>query len=378
MNTPAICRARWAEPRSAPLISVVAVVAACLAVAACSRSPAPHPVAAPAGGPARAEHYRPQDGGPGLRMLREAAKAASGTSYQGVEMVSAWGVTGDSTMIADVWHRSGGDTLVRAAAAGAVSRGKPSVSDDADSQAPEGVLGITRKLVSLIGDNYDLSYAGPGSADSRPAEVVDAWREDGRLAARFWLDKATSLPLRRELYDTGAHLIAEDVFIDLKTGPAAVDAVPASAAPVTVPHPIPLASLAGFRVSGWPAPASLPGGLSLFEAGRDTTNSGPGLDLGYSDGLFVISVFVQRGDLAPKLAGWRKISIGRRTLYAGQTGQRSLTWSGRGFVFTVLADAPPDTLDRAVRTLPYTAPPGFWGRLSRGFGRLASWANPFG
>jgi hypothetical protein len=43
-----------------------------------------------------------------------------------------------------------------------------------------------------------------------------------------------------------------------------------------------------------------------------------------------------------------------------------------------MADAPAATLDKAVGTLPYTAPPpGFWGRLSRGFGRLASWVNPF-
>jgi CRISPR/Cas system-associated protein Cas5 (RAMP superfamily) len=42
-----------------------------------------------------------------------------------------------------------------------------------------------------------------------------------------------------------------------------------------------------------------------------------------------------------------------------------------------MADAPPATLNQAVDTLPYDPPTGFWGRLSRGFGRLASWANPF-
>ena len=57
---------------------------------------------------------------------------------------------------------------------------------------------------------------------------------------------------------------------------------------------------------------------------------------------------------------------------------RSVTWSGQGFVFTVMADAPSATLDQAVAALPYDAPRGFWGRLSNGFTRLARLANPFG
>jgi sigma-E factor negative regulatory protein RseB len=91
----------------------------------------------------------------------------------------------------------------------------------------------------------------------------------------------------------------------------------------------------------------------------------------------VVSVFMQRGDLPAKLTGWQKITLDGRDVYTGEPDQRSITWAGRGFVFTVMADAPPATLNQAVDTLPYDPPPGFWGRLSRGFGRLASWANPF-
>jgi hypothetical protein len=42
-----------------------------------------------------------------------------------------------------------------------------------------------------------------------------------------------------------------------------------------------------------------------------------------------------------------------------------------------MADAPRATLDQALVTLPYDPPRGFWGRLSRGFGRMATMANPF-
>ena len=367
----------------ATLAAMMALLAPCLLVTACTRAAAPaagsrEPAPSGSSGPAGLKPSPPRDGGPGLQLLQEAAQAGARVSYQGVEMVSAWGVDGNTTMIADVWHRSGGDTLVQAATAGTVSQGRQaSVSDDTDSQAPEGVLGVTAQLVALLGANYDLAYLGSGSADSRPALVVDAWRENGTLAARYWLDQATKLPLRREVFDASAHLIGEDVFIDLKVGAAA-----AAAAPAARPAPSPGTQLTDVDVSqwrarGWPVPGALPGGLTLFEAGKAATSSGDVLDLGYSDGLFVVSVFVQRGDLPAQLSGWQKITLGGRDVYTGQPDQRSITWAGRGFVFTVMADAPPATLDKAVHTLPYDRPPGFWGRLSRGLHRLASWANPF-
>jgi len=369
--------------------ALMAVLVPCLLVAACSRVVTP--AAGSGGGSPPASPGRPdfrppppRDGGPGLQLLRQAAQAGARVSYQGVEMVSAWGATGDTTVIANVWHHSGGDTLVQAAAAGAGPAGQgqqASVSDDTDSQAPEGVLGVTGQLVALLAAHYDLAYLGPGSADSRPAKVVEARREDGTLAARFWLDQVTRLPLRREVFDSGAHLVSEDVFIDLKVGAAAANsgpAGPAGAVQQAVPGTrLTAADVTRMRARGWPVPGALPGGLSLFEAGSAATRSGQLLNLGYSDGLFVVSVFMQRGDLPSTLAGWQKITLDGREVYTGRPDQRSITWDGRGFVFTVMADAPRATLDQAVNTLPYNAPPGFWKRLSRGFGRLASWVNPF-
>ena len=102
------------------------------------------------------------------------------------------------------------------------------------------------------------------------------------------------------------------------------------------------------------------------------------LDLGYSDGLSVVSVFEQRGDLAARLAGWQQAKVDGHVIYVAEPDQRSLTWSGRGMVYTVMADAPAQTVDAVVGALPHDGPPGFWKRMSRGFVRLASWVNPFG
>jgi sigma-E factor negative regulatory protein RseB len=361
----------------APLASVAAVVfvaGPCLLVSGCTDRPA-RGTAATGGPAAELKPSAPEDGGPGLKLLEEAASAGSNVSYQGVEMVSSMGVSGNSTVVANVWHRSGGDTLVQSAAAGAMAAGAPAdVSDDTDSQAPEGVLGLTGQLVALLGSNYDLAYTGTSSADNRPALMVEAVREDGSLAARFWLDSVTKLPLRREVFDAKAHLVGEDVFINLTVGSAVAE----PAATPTAAQQLTAVDVTQMRARGWPVPGQLPGRLTLFEAGQTSTSSGTVLDLGYSDGLFAVSIFVQRGDLAPKLAGYQKITLDGRDVYADQPDHHSVTWAGQGFVFTVMADAPSATLDQAVAALPYDAPRGFWGRLSNGFTRLARLANPFG
>ncbi|HEX4253769.1 MAG TPA: sigma-E factor regulatory protein RseB domain-containing protein [Streptosporangiaceae bacterium] len=366
--------------RLASLAAIAFVAAPCLLLAGCAdRSGRPATAASSAAAdeapPNDLKPAAAQDGGPGLQLLQQAARAGSDVSYRGVEMVSSMGVNGNTTMVANVWHRSGGNTLVQSASDGTAGSARPvSLSDDTNSQAPEGVLGLTGQLVALLGSNYDLAYVGASSVDNRPALVVQAVREDGTLAAQFWLDSATKLPLRREVYDSSANLIGEDVFIDLTVGSAVAQPAAASASAV---QRLTAVDVTQMRNRGWPVPGELPGKLALFQAGDTTTSSGTVLDLGYSDGLFVVSIFVQRGDLAPKLTGYQKITLDGRDVYAGQPDQRSVTWAGQGFVFTVMADAPPAALDKAVDALPYDAPPGFWGRLSNGFGRLARLANPF-
>ena len=315
-------------------------------------------------------------------LLTQAAQAAVLTSYQGEEIISHWGTadTG-SVLVSDIWHASGGQTVTQTLAAGTNSSSEPYLSADTDAQWPEGVLGVTTQLVRLLEAHYVVAYAGAGAADNRTAQVVEAWRENGSLAARFWLDDATKLPLERQVFDTAAHVISEDVFINVR-----FTKQPAAAGPAQGPSdpdgpwtdPLAAPQLLALRKSGWLVPAELPGGLSLFTGAQTPTETGTVLDLGYSDGLSVVSLFEQRGDLAAKLAGWQKITVAGHVIYATEPDQRSLTWSSRGMVYTVMADAPAQTVDTVIGALPHDRPPTFWKRMSRGFARLASWANPFG
>jgi sigma-E factor negative regulatory protein RseB len=325
-----------------------------------------------------------------VRLLAQAAQAAIVTSYQGEEVVTRWSAGSGSVLVANIWHVSGGRTVTQTLDAGASFSSEPYLSSDTDGQAPEGVLGVTASLVHLLESHYLVAYAGAGSAGNRTARVVEAWRADGSMAARFWLDDATKLPLEREVFDPAAHLIGRDVFIDVSfanQGPATQGSAsrwsaPASARPSASPQglwtdPLSHGQLLALRARGWLVPAELPGGLSLFTGAETQASTGTVLDLGYSDGLSVVSVFEQRGNLAATLAGWRRTTVAGHVIFVAEPDQRSLTWSGRGMVYTVVADAPAQTVDAVVGVLPHDRPPGFWKRMSRGLVRVASWVNPF-
>ncbi|HEX3309654.1 MAG TPA: sigma-E factor regulatory protein RseB domain-containing protein, partial [Streptosporangiaceae bacterium] len=265
-----------------------------------------------------------------VKLLAQGAQAAIVTSYRGQEILTRWSHGGGSVLVSSIWHVSGGQTVTQTTADGASFSSQSYLSSDTDSRSPEGVLGVTAPLIRLLKSHYLVAYAGSGSADNRTAQVVEAWRADGSIAARFWLDDATKLPLEREVFDTAAHVIGQDVFIDVSfTAAGGLGGVPPgdSRAPGASPQqaaaksasarvsadpqrpwtdPFSRRQLLALRDGGWPVPAELPGGLSLFTGARTQADTGAVLDLGYSDGLSMVSVFEQRGKLPATLPGWRK------------------------------------------------------------------------
>jgi sigma-E factor negative regulatory protein RseB len=308
----------------------------------------------------------------GLRLLQQAAAACQGTSYRGEQVMLWWGRGQASTSVVEVWHQPGRMTLVRASGAVSGTTARPGMADDQD---PDGMLGVSERLLVLLQSNYQVAYAGRGSVAGRPALIVEVRRPGGALAARFWLDAATKLPLRREMFADHAHMISEAGFTTLELGARGLDGMPASAA---APWSAQLdrARLAALRAQGWPLPERLPGNLVLFAASQTSVGSGQVIDLSYSDGLVVVSLFVQRGELARAMPGWRQVTLDGRAVYSDDPEQRSLAWSADGFVFTLIADVPVTTVSQVVTTLPGTTRPGFWARMARGFRRLASWLNP--
>jgi len=328
--------------------------------------------------------------GAGLRLLSQAASACRHVSYQGVQLTAWLGPDGSWTSVANVWHQRDHQTLVQAAALPAVpfpphraATADPDGDGDEDAgQRDPEIMTMTSQMVALLAENYLVSMAGRGDVAGRPAQELVVRHRDGRLAARFWVDTATKLPLRRETYDGSAQMVSEDVFISLKlASPAAAAAAAAAAAPraaaVAGGKSLATAQLTRLRTAGWTLPAYLPGQLSLVRATETSGPAGAVVDLAYSDGLSVISLFVQRGHLPAQLSGWSQVAVRGDRVYAAGPDQRSVAWSARGFVYTLIADAPDQTLDQAVGVLPHNSRPGFLGRMGRGLHRLTSWLNPF-
>lgn len=308
-----------------------------------------------------------------MSLLGKAATAGQETSYQGTEVTTQSGVGGSVTVVSQVWHQGGGLTLIR------TSSGATSVASyESDSQSPAGVFGVTKAMVALLSQHYFAVYQGIGAVDGRVAAIVELYRFDGTLAARFWLDSRTLVPLRREMFDASAKVVSDDAFVQVRIGALAgrpaMTAVGGPSGPVWVAANSPGSMLASLAGQGWRLPATLSGGLPLYAASSTGTGTGTVTDLEYSDGLNVISLFVQRGTLAASLPGWRPMTLDGRHVYVCG---HSVAWAGHGLVYTMVADAPPETVMAAVAGLPGSDQPGLVDRLGRGLDRLAHLVDPF-
>jgi sigma-E factor negative regulatory protein RseB len=352
-------------------------------------------------------------GGPGqaaaLKLLRAAAQACRSLPYQGVE-VAWWGPgsqAGGDTSVVQVWHQPGGQALAQdsGAQAPAQDSGARALTQDSGAQAltrapvallagrgqhhqpasslgsggpnldEAGVLGMNTQLVSLLAANYVVTVAGRGQVAGRPARIVTVRRPGGGVAAWLWLDSATSLPLRKEMFDARTRLISSVTFAEVNIGRGAVSGqpVPTARAWRTTLAP---GQLARLRASGWPLPGPLPADLTLIGAKESTTPAGPVVDLDYSDGLSVVSIFVQRGYLPARLRGWSQVALAGHKVYANDPDELCFAWSARGFVYTLIAAAPQQTVGQVVVALPHDDDSGWLAQLRHGLHRLLSWVGP--
>jgi sigma-E factor negative regulatory protein RseB len=324
--------------------------------------------------------------GTGLRLLKDAAVACRSVAFEGVEVMDWWGPAGPASAVVNVWHAPGGQILARgtggAQAAVALPRHLVSAADGSvlpDGNglmlSGDGMLGMSQRLVTLLAANYRLAVSGSGQVAGRPARIVTLRRHDGSLAARFWLDKVTVLPLRRELFDSRGRVVSDVSFARLDLGQRAITAMPGAGAKPWG-DTLSQAQLARLRASGWPLPGPLPGRFTLIGARENTSASEPIVDLAFSDGLSVISVFVQPGHLPARMRGWSRVALRGCWVYADDADDRSVAWTARGYVYTLVAAAPPQTIGQVVAVLPHDGGAGFLTRIGRGLHKLLSWVSP--
>jgi sigma-E factor negative regulatory protein RseB len=318
----------------------------------------------------------PRHGASSVRLLRQAAKACQTISYQGEEMLSDWGQAGPATSVMEVWHASGGVTMAHPVQAAPGWSGEvphivaPASYLSGQTLIGSVMLGMSQRLAALLSANYQVAAVGWGRVAGRRARVITA-RRDGRLAARIWLDKATTLPLRRETFDEHGHVVSVASFMALTLGAGVAEALAG-----TVPRQWVTARPARLRAEGWPLPGPLPDHLALLSARKGSTATGPVVDLDYSDGLSLVSVFLQRGHLKYRPPGWWRMTLGGSPVYADVSDGQMFVWPAQGFVYTLVAAAPPQTVAQVVAALPHGGSPGLLARLGHGLHRLVSWLVP--
>ena len=87
-------------------------------------------------------------------------------------------------------------------------------------------------------------------------------------------------------------------------------------------------------------------------------------------------MFLQRGHLKSRAAGWWRVRLGGSPVYADDSDGQTFVWPAQGFVYTLVAAAPPQTVAQVVAALPHNGSPGLLSRVGHGMRRLVSWLIP--
>jgi len=305
-----------------------------------------------------------RDARPGLPLLVAAARAARAQAWRGTQRVVA---SGAPETHLEVRHVPGHGSEVRG------PDGAPVVAADV----------LDESLLSLLENNYEVRVAGTGRCAGRLAVLVEAVRPGvvgpGAVAARFWVDRASALLLRRDVHDAEGSLLrsAEMTSLEVRSGVRPVEQETAGSVLRPRGERLTAEALALLAEQGWPVPRSLPRGFELYDA---RLLDGQVLQLAYSDGLSTTSVFAQRGALPVVSNGLvREVDGASVWQPAGEPGR--LVWSADGLAFTLVSDASADARDAAVAALPHAhdrvAEEGVLPRVWRGLDRVGSWLNPF-
>ena len=306
-----------------------------------------------------------------VNWLRRAAAAPNHISYHGTQIITSWGPKGASSAMLEIVHAAsqGSEISVLGSSAPGAKAfvQRATTTDAAIDGGPLALLQATYQLV----DKCCTDLIG------RTAVLVEALRDDQTLAARFWIDKATGLLLQRQLFAAdGTTMVRATVFTELDIEGSEFLAHLPPMLPSGV-EAVGMGKVDNLRSEGWVCAPELPSALKLYDVHQDTANGS--LQFSYSDGLFNVSLFEQRGALDPAaVAGFTSTDSPGVYLRYGMPSY--VVWSSGGIVYTLIGDLPAEQLGQVVRSFPHDLPAKLSAiqRLGTGLAKIATWLTPMG
>jgi len=206
------------------------------------------------------------------------------------------------------------------------------------------------------GAHWDLSVSGHETVAGRTGTVVIARDRDGQVRARFVVDREHGQLLRREVFDDNDRVVRSVGFVTIvfdDVSPAVL-AEPPGADPDT---PVAIAE----TPDGFIAPTAIGDGYQLLARYQHPNGE---VQLYYSDGLFTMSLFEQRGrvdwDALP--SGRNAKVAGVRTRAYGTAAGNVVVWADPAdrLVLTAVGDGPTGALNSVVADMSGVSGGGDW------------------
>lgn len=330
-----------------------------------STGPSPAGLAPSTGG-------RSGDSGAAIRLLRKAVGAPRRIAFTGMRVVRTLTGRGVESSTVAITHVTGQGTRFDVPGSDSASQSHWFVPD---SDPYDG--GTDESSVQQLAGAYDLHMDGSETIDGRPASVVSA-SQDGQVSARFWIDTATGLLLRKVMYVDG-RMVRWSGYTSFHAAPQAfMDHLPPQVP--TAPATVLARSLApALNDKGWTCPEWLTGDFRLTALHLVYADGGV-MHADYTDGMSTVSVFQERGSLDPSsLAGFRSETVAGHSVYLRDGLPMILVWQSGDTVFTLVTDAPEQTARRLLASFPRVVdhePPDTASRIGHGLSRLASAVTP--
>jgi negative regulator of sigma E activity len=317
-----------------------------------------------------------EDSPSAVNWLERAAAAPDRVSFHGTQIITSWGPTGASSAMLDIVHAASQGSEISVVGSGSSPGAKAFVQRANHAVGPT----VDGGPLALLKATYELVYKCCTDTIGRPAVLVEALRADKTLAARFWIDKATGLLLQRQLFSPdGKTMVRATVFTDLEIEDSEFLGHLPPMAPGGV-ESVGMSKVDSLRSQGWTCSAALPSDLQLYDVHQDTSMKS--LQFSYSDGLFNVSLFEQRGELDPAaVAGYTAITTAEGARVYQRYGKPSYAmWSSDGIVYTLVGDLPYDQLGKVVAAFPHQPPPNVTAvqRMGTGLAKMAKWLTPMG